>query len=97
MYVKQILLTVLLLFFAVPFSQSRGIFGSYELMGKVYDSKGNLLRSQVISVYDGKETREIRSDENGNYAIKVLYGTACRSVKRGDSHRKATREMNTRK
>jgi hypothetical protein len=78
-------------------SYSEGIFGSYVVSGKAYDSRGNLLKDRVISVDDGKQIREIRLDEEGNYLVEVIYGTACRSVKRGNSYRRATREMNTRK
>lgn len=90
------LLIATLFFSLTGIAYSKGIFGTYTLTGKVYDSDGNVLKHQWISVNDGTKTHRIQSDEQGNYSFKVFYGTPCRSALRGASYRKALREMNPR-
>lgn len=89
-------LMLILLIFSVQVSYSKGLFGSYVVYGKVYDSRGNLLKNQLLTVYDGKKDYRIHSDENGNYSFKVFYGTACRSVYGKGSLRKTNKLLNTR-
>ena len=97
MHVKQIGFLVTLYFlFGAKISYSSGIFGTYNLSGQAYDSKGNLLRNQPISVYDGKSIHQIQSDEQGNYTFEVFYSVPCRSAISGRSYRKSLRKTNPR-
>lgn len=87
-------LLILFLLFSSLLSFGRGSNGNYFIIGKAYNSQGQLLKNQTIKVTFNNQIQEITTDNNGNYELKIYWESTCPSAKTKKEKAEANEKLN---